>query len=58
MPGAVVKIREVKLATLLGDPEDGIGYIQLSGFAFEAGREMRNAIQYQQRSAEDATKVG
>ena len=55
MPRAVVKLRDVKLATLLGNPEDGIGYIQLSGFASDAGREMRNAIQYLQRSAEDAT---
>ena len=55
MPRAVVKIRDVKLATLLGNPEDGIGYIQLSGFASDAGREVRNAIQYLQRSAEDAT---
>jgi carboxyl-terminal processing protease len=55
MPRAVVKIRDVKLAALLGNPEDGIGYIQLSGFASEAGREVRNAIQYLQRSAEDAS---
>ena len=55
MPRAVVKIRDVKLVTLLGNPEDGIGYIQLSGFASDAGREMRSAIQYLQRSAEDAT---
>ena len=53
MPRSVVSLRDVKLATLLGDPKDGIGYIQLSGFTSEAGREMRNAIRYLQRSAED-----
>lgn len=55
MPRAVVRIRDVKLATLLGNPADGMGYIQLSGFASDAGREMRNAIQYLQRATEDAT---
>jgi len=55
MPRAVVRIRDVKLATLLGKPSDGIGYIQLSGFASETGREMRNAIHYLQQATEDAT---
>jgi C-terminal peptidase prc len=55
MPRFVVKLRDVKLATLLGNPADGIGYIQLSGFATDAGREMRNAITYLQRAAEDAS---
>ena len=53
MPRAVVRIRDVKLATLVGNPKDGIGYIQLSGFASDAGRETRNAIRYLQQSAED-----
>jgi carboxyl-terminal processing protease len=55
MPRTVVKIRDVKLATLLGNPQDGIGYIQLSGFASDAGREVRNAIHYLQQASEDAT---
>lgn len=55
IPRTVVKIRDVKLATLLGKPTDGIGYIQLSGFASETGRETRNAIFALQRAAEDAT---
>ena len=55
MPRAVVRIRDVKLATLLGNPSDGIGYIQLAGFASDAGREMRQAIQYLQRAADDAS---
>jgi carboxyl-terminal processing protease len=55
IPRTVVKIRDVKLATLVGDPSDGIGYIQLSGFAQDAGREMRNAILRLQRQAEDAS---
>jgi carboxyl-terminal processing protease len=55
IPRTVVKIRDVKLATLVGNPSDGIGYIQLTGFAQDAGREMRNAILSLQRQAEDAT---
>jgi carboxyl-terminal processing protease len=55
IPRSVVRIRDVKLATLVGNPSDGIGYIQLTGFSSDAGREMRNAILYLQRQAEDAT---
>lgn len=55
MPRSVVRLRDVKLATMIGNPQDGIGYIQLSGFAAEAGREMRNAIHYLQQQAEDAS---
>lgn len=55
IPRTVVKIRDVKLAALVGNPSDGIGYIQLTGFAQDAGREMRNAILSLQRQAEDAT---
>mmetsp|Transcript_11303 Transcript_11303/g.18709 ORF Transcript_11303/g.18709 Transcript_11303/m.18709 type:complete len:656 (-) Transcript_11303:249-2216(-) len=55
IPRTVVKIRDVKLAKLLGNPSDGIGYIQLSGFASDAGREMRNAILSLQRQSEDAS---
>ena len=55
MPRSVVRVRDVKLATLMGKPSDGIGYIQLSGFASETGREMRNAIHFLQRAAEDAS---
>lgn len=55
IPRTVVKIRDVKLATLLGNPSDGIGYIQLTGFAQDAGREVRNSILRLQRQAEDAS---
>jgi len=55
VPRTVVRIRDVKLATLLGDAKDGIGYIQLTGFASDAGREVRNAILYLQQLTEDAT---
>ena len=55
IPRMVVRINDVKLATLLGKPEDGIGYIQLSGFNANAGREVRNAILGLQRLTEDAT---
>jgi len=44
MPRIVVKIHDVKLATLIGNKADGIGYIQLRGFTQDAGREMRSAI--------------
>ena len=55
MPRQVVRIRDVKLATLVGNPKDGIGYIQLSGFASDAGREVRQALMALQRAAEDAS---
>ena len=55
IPRMIVQINDVKLATLLGKPEDGIGYIQLSGFNANAGREVRNAILGLQRLTEDAT---
>jgi len=54
MPRTIVKIRDVKLATLLGNEADGIGYIQLTGFSQNAGREVREAITHLQRAAEDA----
>lgn len=47
--------RDVKLATLLGDPKDGIGYVKLSGFTSDAGRQVRQAITYLQQATEDAT---
>lgn len=55
MPRQVVRIRDVKLATLVGNPADGVGYIQLTGFASETGREVRQAILALQRAAEDAS---
>lgn len=55
MPRQVVRIDDVKLATLVGNPADGIGYIQLTGFASDAGREVRQAILALQRAAEDAS---
>lgn len=56
MPRSLVRLRDVKLATLLGKPEDGIGYIQLSGFAANAGPEVRAAIFALQQASEDASK--
>ncbi|CAM9140501.1 unnamed protein product [Chrysoparadoxa australica] len=38
-----VRLRDVKLSTLVGRPEERIGYIQLSGFSAEAGQEVANA---------------
>jgi C-terminal processing protease CtpA/Prc len=55
IPRTVVQIADVKLATMIGDPKEGIGYIQLSGFSADAGREVRNAIFALQRVAEEAS---
>jgi carboxyl-terminal processing protease len=55
VPRTVVRIRDVKLATMLGNAKEGIGYIQLTGFSSDAGREVRNAILALQQAAEDAT---
>ena len=55
MPRTIVQLRDVKLATLVGKPSDGIGYISLSGFAANAGQEVRQAILSLERAAEDAT---
>jgi Periplasmic protease len=55
IPRTVVQIADVKLATMIGDPKDGIGYIQLSGFSADAGREVRNAIFALQQVAENAS---
>ena len=54
IPRAVVQITDVKLATLLGDPADGVGYISLGGFNANAGREVRGAILGLQRLADEA----
>mmetsp|Transcript_16140 Transcript_16140/g.24189 ORF Transcript_16140/g.24189 Transcript_16140/m.24189 type:complete len:791 (-) Transcript_16140:107-2479(-) len=51
----IVQIQDVKLASLVGKPEDGIGYIQLAGFSADAGREMRNSIFALQQAAERAS---
>jgi len=51
MPRKVVTIRTVKLATMLGKKEDAVGYVQLTGFAQDSGKEMRQAILYLQQQA-------
>mmetsp|Transcript_9359 Transcript_9359/g.27947 ORF Transcript_9359/g.27947 Transcript_9359/m.27947 type:complete len:933 (-) Transcript_9359:59-2857(-) len=55
MPRTVVRLRDVKLATLVGKQSDGIGYISLSGFAQSAGNEVRGAILALEQAAEDAS---
>ena len=40
----VVKMSDVKLASFLGNPEDGIGYINLHGFNADAGTDFKNAL--------------
>jgi hypothetical protein len=37
-------ILSISSSGFIGDPSDGIGYIDLSGFANDAGREVRYAI--------------
>lgn len=55
MPRQVIRLRDVKLATLIGKKQDGVGYIQLSGFTSDAGKEVRNAILNLQAQALDAS---
>lgn len=61
---SVVRIPDVKYFGFVGDPNDGIGYIDLSGFANDAGREVRYAIKALQHGAteiaagDDATRDG
>eukprot|EP00558_Chaetoceros_sp_UNC1202_P007287 CAMPEP_0197255614 /NCGR_PEP_ID=MMETSP1429-20130617/72629_1 /TAXON_ID=49237 /ORGANISM="Chaetoceros sp., Strain UNC1202" /LENGTH=529 /DNA_ID=CAMNT_0042718947 /DNA_START=114 /DNA_END=1703 /DNA_ORIENTATION=- len=55
LPRTVVQISDVKLVTLVGKAEDGIGYIQLSGFTADAGREVRNGIFALQQATEEAS---
>jgi C-terminal processing protease CtpA/Prc len=52
MQRAVVHIPDVKYYGYIGDPKDGIGYIDLSGFANDAGREVRYAIRVLQHGAD------
>lgn len=55
VPRTIVQIRDVKLASLIGKAENGMGYIQLSGFTSDAGREVRQAIFALQQAAEEAS---
>ena len=55
MPRAIVRLRDVKLATLVGKKSDGIGYISLSGFAQSAGNEVWGAILELEQAAIDAS---
>lgn len=49
---SIVSIPDVKYFGFYGDPKDRIGYIDLSGFANDAGREVRFAIRALQHGAE------
>uniref|UniRef100_A0A7S1YXK9 PDZ domain-containing protein n=1 Tax=Ditylum brightwellii TaxID=49249 RepID=A0A7S1YXK9_9STRA len=55
LPRQTVRIPDVKLAALVGDPKEGMGYISLTGFAANAGLEVRNSIIGLQRLAENAS---
>ena len=56
MKRQVVRIPDVKYFGFVGDPKDGIGYVDLSGFANDAGREVRFAIRALQHGAEMAAR--
>ena len=55
IPRNIVQVNDVKLTTFIGDPKDGIGYIQLTGFAANAGSEVRRSIFALQEAAEEAS---
>lgn len=55
IPRKIVRMRTVKLATMLKGEGDGIGYVQLSNFAQDSGLEMRKALLYLQQSALEAS---
>ena len=46
-------IHHLFFSGFIGDPKDGIGYIDLSGFANDAGREVRFAIRALQHGASE-----
>lgn len=52
MPRQVVRLRDVKVATLL---DNDIGYIRISGFSSDTGPQVRRAIQSLQQRVEDAS---
>lgn len=58
VPRTLVQMRDVKLTTLLGKPQDGIGYIQLTGFTANSGRDVRNSIYALQKAAEEVSELG
>jgi len=58
VPRTLVQMRDVKLTTLLGKPKDGIGYIQLTGFTANSGRDTRNSIYALQKAAEEVSDGG
>ena len=49
---SIVKIRDVRLTTFVGDTSDAIGYIQLGGFSQDAGAEVRASLEALQKVAE------
>jgi hypothetical protein len=55
MPQAIIGLQDVKLAALIGKPQEGIGCISLSGFAANAGQEVQQAVLVLERATEDAT---
>lgn len=53
VPRTLVLMRDVNLTTLLGKPKDGIGYIQLTGFTANSGRDVRNSVYASQTNCFD-----
>ena len=58
LPRKTVQIRDVPLATLVGNPADGIGYIRLQSFAKEAASEVREALKDLVLSAKSLSSDG
>ena len=58
VPRRLVQMRDVKLTALLGKEKDGIGYIQLTGFTVNSGRDVRNSIFQLQKAAEEVSEGG
>ena len=55
LPRNIVQVNDVKLTTFVGKPQDGIGYIQLTGFNANAGAEVRRSIFALQQASEQAS---
>jgi carboxyl-terminal processing protease len=58
LPRSIVKIRDVKLTSFVGNPDDAIGYVSLSGFSADAGREVRASILALQKVSESQSSTG
>ena len=56
MKRSLVRVSDIRLATLLGNVDDGIGYINLSGFNGGSGKDFHDALLLLRASAPDDLK--